>query len=134
MTDPASLVLGITPLLLGAINAYGAIYAKCKAYQQYAKLVLRLQRQLETQRCLFRNECHFLLRLVIADERTIQSMLANAHHGEWGSGSIDQQLRKRLDGNYDTCVKIVEDICDRLEDLEQELKRFDSIPLQRRQV
>ncbi|KAH8702245.1 hypothetical protein BGW36DRAFT_290100 [Talaromyces proteolyticus] len=130
MTDPVSLVLGITPLVVGAINVYSTIHAKFKTYRKYSREILRLNRQLEIQRRVFLNECHFLLRLVVTDERTIWAMLSNTRHDEWASRSIDQQWRRYLDENYDTCLKIVEEINEKLEELGVKFNHFDSISAQ----
>lgn len=131
MADPASLVLGLAPIVLSAIGAYSAIYAKFKTYRQYSRVLLRLNRQFETQHRLFLNECHFLLRLVINDECTIRAMLANSQHAKWAGGSINQQWKTCLDKNYEACLRIVEEIDERLAELSTELNRFDSIPAQR---
>lgn len=131
MTDPASLVIGLTPIVLSAIGAYSTIYGKFKTYRQYSRILLRLNRQFETQHRLFLNECHFLLRLVVRDEGTIRGMLANSQHIKWTDGSVNQQWRTCLDKNYDTCLGIVEEIDERLAELSAELSRFDSVPAQR---
>lgn len=131
MADPASLVLGLAPIVLSAIGAYSAIYAKFKIYRQYSRVLLRLNRQFETQHRLFLNESHFLLRLVVNDECTIRAMLANSQHAKWTSGSINQQWKTCLDKNYETCLRIVEEIDERLAELSTELNRFDFIPAQR---
>jgi uncharacterized small protein (DUF1192 family) len=131
MVDPVSLVTGITPLVLSAIGAYSAIHTKFKTYRQYSRVLLRLNRQFETQHRLFLNECHFLLRLVVSDECTIRAMLADSQHTKWTGGSINQQWKRCLDNNYDTCLKIVEEIDERLAELSAELNRLNSVPAQR---
>jgi hypothetical protein len=134
MTDPASLILGITPLVLQAVKAYGTIYAKCKLYHQYAGIVQRLYKQLGTQRCLFLNECRLLLRLVVDDERLIRAMLKNDQHEEWDDPTLREQWILSLDDNYDACMRIVEEICRGLQGLEEDLQRFDSVAVQRQPV
>ena len=131
MADPVSLTLGITPLVISALSAYTAIYGKFQTYRQYSRAILRLHRQFETQRRLFLNECHFLLRLVVSDEHTIRAMLANPKHTKWTDSSINRRWKKCLEANYDTCLKIVEEIDEGLTELRKELNQFDSIQAQR---
>lgn len=130
MADPVSLVTGLTPIVLSAIGAYRKIHSKLKTYRQYSRVMLRLNRQFETQHRLFLNECHFLLRLVVSDECTIRAMLANSQDTRWTGGHINQRWRTHLDKNYDTCLRIVEEIDERLAELSAELSRFDSVPAQ----
>uniref|UniRef100_A0A093V9Z9 Lon protease like 2, peroxisomal n=1 Tax=Talaromyces marneffei PM1 TaxID=1077442 RepID=A0A093V9Z9_TALMA len=134
MADPVSLVTGLVPLMVTAIGAYSAIYAQFKTYRQYSRVLLRLNRQFETQHRLFLNECHFLLRMVVSDEGTIRAMLANSQHTKWTGVHINQQWKTCLDKNYDTCLRIVEEIDEKLTELSTELSRFDSIPAQRQDI
>ncbi|PYI05902.1 hypothetical protein BO78DRAFT_446785 [Aspergillus sclerotiicarbonarius CBS 121057] len=105
--DPVSLILGITPLVIEAIKTYRVLHAKFKAYRQYSKILRRLHTQLETQSCLFLNECRLLLRLVVGDEVRIKAMLADERHEGWDAESLDHQWRQHLDQNYDTCTNII---------------------------
>ncbi|PWY87812.1 hypothetical protein BO94DRAFT_556302 [Aspergillus sclerotioniger CBS 115572] len=125
--DPVSLILGITPLVIEAIKIYRVIHSKCKAYRQSSKLLKRLHTHVDTQKCLFLNECHFLLRLVMDDDVSIRAMLADELHAGWNAGWLNQQWRQHLDLHYDTCTRIVEEVCGSLEELHHDLRQLDPI-------
>lgn len=134
MADPASLALGIPPLVALAIQTYGTIYQKAQIYCRYASVVQRLCKHLETQRQLFLNECHFLLQLVVDNKRTIRAMIADAGHAHWADRSLAQRWTDCMGRNYEACTGIVEEIHEKLRGLDEQTRMFYSIPLERQQV
>ncbi|KAL4909338.1 hypothetical protein BDW74DRAFT_80223 [Aspergillus multicolor] len=133
MAHPASLALGIAPLVALAIKTYDSLYNKTQIYRQYAGIVGRLFKNLATQRQLFLNECHFLLRLVLDDKRIIQAMVADGDHAKWDDMYLVQEWAYRLGSSYRACTGIVEEINDSLNGLEKEIRNFYSISLERQQ-
>lgn len=129
--EPVSLALGVLPLLGGAIKAYKSAHKKFKVFRHYSREIARLRKHIDRQRQFFVNESHLLLRAAIDDEAIIESMLEDAEHARWRSKWLESRLREHLAKNYAVCQDIVIEIEAAMGDLQQELRCFDELALQR---
>ena len=127
MADPASLALGIIPLVGVAVKSYATVYKKLSTLIHYSATIKRYQKRFKFQRRIFENECHLLLRLAIPDDGAIGLMKADPDHSNWTDDSIDNDLKQHLGENYEPCLDIVRDIRKALDVIEEQLQSFDAV-------
>ncbi|KAM7194208.1 hypothetical protein V8F33_007354 [Rhypophila sp. PSN 637] len=132
MADPASLALGIIPLVGVAFKSYAAVYKKISTFVHCSTKLQRIHKRFKFQRRIFENECHLLLRFAIPDTATINSMKTNPDHENWSKKTIDDELKQQLGANYELCLEVVHDIGSALSWLQDQLRGFDA--LQRHQL
>jgi hypothetical protein len=134
MADPASLVLGILPLIVSALTAYRSTYSKFKIFQNYSREVKRLLTKVEAQKQIFKNESQRLLRVAVRERHIINAMAADYRDDGWSHPEMEKRIREGLRDNYDCCRNIVEEITLTLSELEDGLSVFRSFEDQRQEV
>ncbi|PVH71685.1 hypothetical protein DL98DRAFT_503310 [Cadophora sp. DSE1049] len=130
MADPASLALGVIPLVGVVIKSYKEVYSKLKTFRHCSSTVQRVQKKLKFQRRVFENECHLLLRFVLDDDSVVADMKSDSDHDNWKDKGLDRQMRERLSQNYKACLQIVEDIRSAIEGMAEELRCFHVLAIQ----
>jgi hypothetical protein len=134
MADPVSLVLGILPIVAGALKAYRSAYSKFKTFRHYNREVKRLLTKVDAQRQIFKNETHRLLRAVIQEKEIVNAMAADYKDDGWYDLNHEERFRNNLKDNYECCRALVEEITLTLAELEDELAVFRAFEEQRQQV
>jgi hypothetical protein len=132
--DPVSLTLGILPLLGAAIKAYGAVNEKIKICRHHCREIRRARAAFESQKSIFHNEVHLLIRPVVNDGRTIDRMLKDPSHPKWTCSVLNDAMRKALAGNYESCRDTITAIGEEIEELEESLQGFTKFIQQRKKV
>lgn len=132
--EPASLVLGVLPVLGGAIKACRLIHKKLKTFRHYSRELRRIQKQIERQWHFFTNEIHLLLRPVIDDEFIVEGMLSDARHQQWASRKLEGAMRESLGKNYEACRDVIEEFRTIIESLHGLFQCFDELTSQCKRV
>lgn len=133
--DPASLSLGLIPIIGGSIKLYRASQSRLKTFRHYSGEVNRVRKQFERQRQFFLNEVHLALRLVVDDESLVREMVDDGNHPQWKSQSLGRTMLQRLnENNCEVLNEIVGDIGKTIKDVKEGLKCFDCLEEARREV
>lgn len=121
--EAAGLVLGVLPLLISAAEHYEDVFRPFKRYRKYAPELKLYQQQLETQKTIFRNECHLLL-ATLTGSQTAKGMLKESKHPSWVDLELDARFGRQLGDSGSTCKTIIELIRGKLEEIEEETEKF----------
>lgn len=131
--DPASLALGVIPLIASVVKSYRVIYAKLMMFRHYSSHVQRIQKKFKVQRRIFENECHLLFRFAL-DDSTIAAMKLDPSHPNWSDQDLDDKFRSHFDQNYESLLEIVREVREAAEDMERELGYFAVLEEQQKKV
>ena len=132
--EVGSLVVGILPILVGAVRAYSSISTKISTYRHYSSEVRRLQMRFQVQQQNLLNEGQLLLHIVVEDGQTRAEMLGSFEHALWNDRRLNEQLKKHLGNNYECCKNIIEECQACLEEFDKELKCYDILLSQKVKV
>ena len=131
--EVAGLGVGILlPLVVEALKGYSTTRKQLKTYRAYSNEVRRLYNHFGIQRDNYFNECQLLLQDLVGDDA--EDMLDDCSHHRWGDSDLAERIRKRLENNYDNCVRIMKAIKETLEEVAEELKPFDVLLSEKSQV
>lgn len=119
----ASLVLGVLPILVSAVEHYDHIRKLFARYRKFDDEFHRFQRGLGTQYALYRTEVNLLLRRVLGQEQATQ-MLEDPKHQLWRDTSVDSRIKKHLGLNGPSSVEIVQTIEELLRGIREKEKYF----------
>ncbi|RMI93879.1 hypothetical protein CDV36_016520, partial [Fusarium kuroshium] len=128
--EPASVTLGVFPLVGGAIKGWKVIHKKFSVFRHYSRELQRLDKQVDRQSHFFTNEVHLLLRHALEGvdkERTIVLMLEDPNHPRWKSDELEVGMRGVLGKDYGTCLNIIDDIRSTTDGLEALFCCFDEL-------
>ncbi|KAF6826833.1 hypothetical protein CMUS01_09270 [Colletotrichum musicola] len=124
MAELALGIVGIAPLIGGAIKAYKEVNLKLKLFRHSSKEVNKVHKVLRIQRQVFVNECRLWLKFIIDDDETAMGMALDPNHDRWGDPELDSSFKSRLKDNYDTWLDTTKDISESIEELEGSLAAF----------
>ncbi|KAK2018381.1 hypothetical protein LZ32DRAFT_599807 [Colletotrichum eremochloae] len=124
MAELALGVLGVVPLIGGAIKTYKQVHGKLKLFRHCSKEVKKVQKVLGVQRQVFANECRLWLRFIQEDDEVASAMASDAEHDGWDDAHLEAALQSRLKDNYETWLEICRDISGRIKELEANLDAF----------
>ncbi|WYZ44004.1 hypothetical protein EsH8_VII_000440 [Colletotrichum jinshuiense] len=124
MAELALGIIGIVPLIGGAIKAYKQVNGRLKAFRHCSNEVKKVRKVLGIQQQVFSNECRLWLRFAIDDDEIASDMASDPEHENWGDASLESSLRTRLKNNYKPWVEIVQDITRYIEELENVIEQF----------
>ncbi|KAI0553263.1 hypothetical protein F4679DRAFT_580931 [Xylaria curta] len=122
MADPATLALGIAPLVLSAIEGFKNVRSRFRILRSHDRVLRRLRRSFTTQSHIFLDECHLLL-LRVADQDAVISMLADDQSELWSDPSLDNKLKEHLGRKFEDVQEIIEEIRAQLKALDEGLNR-----------
>lgn len=128
-----SLVFGVLPVLVEALKSYSIISDKVHTIRHYSKEFKIIALQLRVQNAIFLNETRLLLRSV-EDERAVESMLDDTADTRWTSRDMDTKLKTVLHHNLGLCRNIVEEVKDVVNELQEEMGKFDVLLHRRSKV
>jgi hypothetical protein len=134
MADPASIAVGVIPLVAVAFKSYTAVHSKFSTFVHCSNRVAQFQKRLKFQRRIFENEGHLLLRFAIDDEAVIASMKRNHSHEKWAESEVDEKLKQKLGDNYQDCLEIVQDTKKALDSIQEQLDAFNEFIKYQRKV
>lgn len=132
--DPASLALGVLPVVGGAIQAYRSLQKTFKAYCHYSRDVRRLRKHFNREEQFFLNETQLLIRPAGDDDAIVECMIGDSSHPSWLGDDLEKRLRKYLGKSYNVWQGILEDVNAEIETFKAKLQCFDEIALQRQMV
>ncbi|KAK2765772.1 hypothetical protein CKAH01_15576 [Colletotrichum kahawae] len=124
MAELALGVVGVVPLIGGAIKAYKEVNTKLKLFCQSSKQIKRMHQRLKTHRQVFANECRLWLAFVIDDDVLASEMASDSEHDGWNDTGLDASFRSQLKDNYDVWLEINTEICQKIDSLETSLANF----------
>lgn len=135
--EVAGLVLGVLPLIVGAIENYEKIGDLFLTYRRYSKEVKKFNTELGVQRVIFQNECVLLLSQVVDDERALHDMFNEpAHnlrqrlrHEDSLERKLVQRMNERVYDSHQQIVALLELIRQTLEQIYGETKDYEGEPL-----
>ena len=131
--EAAGLALAILPLILSTAKGYDNIWGPFLRYKRYAKEAKIYSKELFIQRTVFRNACRDLLEKVIEHDAA-SSMLDLLTKETWSDCQLNDRLLEQLGESKQACIKIVELIEERLQDIEEENNKFGAVVKRERQV
>ncbi|KAF3800992.1 hypothetical protein GCG54_00010269 [Colletotrichum gloeosporioides] len=124
MAELALGIVGIVPLIGGAIKAYKEVNQKLKLFRHSSKEVKKTHKVLRIQRQVFANECRLWLAFGIEDDETATQMASDPEHDGWNDPSLDASLRNRLKDNYDIWLEVNAGIVNTIDSLDTSLVSF----------
>lgn len=127
MAELALGVVGVVPLIGGAITAYKEVNRKLKLFRHRSKETRKLQKVFRIQRQVFANECRLWLKFVIEDDDIAAGMASDPDHDGWSGPNLDASLRSRLRENYDTWHDITAEISQSIGTLEAEITSLEEL-------
>ena len=87
-------ILAALPLLISAAEHYREGLQPFKEWKRYPLEVEAFSRDLEGQRCLFRNTCEALLRAILSEEmgaETLEALLAEPGGEAWKDARFERK-------------------------------------------
>lgn len=122
--DPASLALGILPLLGNTVKVYKCVRDNFKTFRHYSAEVKRIRKLFERQQGYFLNEVELVLRLVLQDQDIIKAMMKKPAHAQWQADSLKEKLNVLLGRNSTSMIDIVNDINESIAALQKAFQCF----------
>ncbi|CAG8972378.1 hypothetical protein HYALB_00007131 [Hymenoscyphus albidus] len=119
-----SLVIGIVPLLVSAVENYEVTFEPFVIFCRYSKEMKNFKTKLEVQQRVFLNECQLLLRMVGGELVVIQKDPNHHHRSDSG---VSEQLAELIGSSYDSCRSIVVLMNETLEKIKKETSGFDDV-------
>ncbi|KAH7145485.1 hypothetical protein B0J13DRAFT_553569 [Dactylonectria estremocensis] len=127
MAELALGILGVVPLIGVAIKSFRHVSSTLRDFRHYSSKVERIRKRLKLQRQTFTNECNILLRLVLDDDDTVSAMVSNSEHKNWTNLQLDGDLRAQFGESYEAWFDLVQEICDRIAEVDNCLHCFDAL-------
>lgn len=128
MAELALGIVGIAPLVGGAIKAYKEVNSRLKLFRHSSKEVKKVHKVLRIQRQVFVNECRLWLKFIIEDDETAMAMASDPDHDRWADPELDASFKSRLKDNYNAWLETTKDVSEGIEELEANLTVFKEEP------
>jgi hypothetical protein len=122
--EVAGVCLGVLPVLLEAVKAYSSLSRSLRIFRHYSSELKLIERQFLVRRGMFQNECCLFLRL-LGDDRAAKDMVDNESDDRWFDEGLDAKLGAALQDNIILCRIAIEASKDAIDDLQEELHKFD---------
>ncbi|KAI8217147.1 hypothetical protein K4K54_011938 [Colletotrichum sp. SAR 10_86] len=122
MAELALGIVGVVPVVLGAITAYKHVTVKVKLFRHSFKEVKRMYKILRTQRQVFSNECLLWLEFVINDSDVASAMASDPGHEGWNDPRLDSAFQSRLKDNYEPWLEVTKEIAEAVHSIENRLE------------
>lgn len=117
----AGVVLGSIPLAIAALEHYMDGIRAIKHWQNYARELKSLKRNLNTERVKFQNVCETLLVGIVPSSK-IEAMIDDPFGAQWHEGEMSRKLRVRLWRSFKLFEETVQDMEEAIKEL---MKRLD---------
>lgn len=117
------LTLAILPLIVNQLDGYVRGIEKVRLLRRYKRELAAYSRGLATQRTLLINTLEQALDGIVTDGDELSSLICNPLEGQqrWNDPILQDQLRRRLDRNYNVFVDNVTGLSELLERLSKKL-------------
>lgn len=116
--EVAGLILGIFPVLVEGAKIAVAHASQFKKLKVWRFQLESLRGELSTQKTLFTNLVTLLLQDII-DAVAVSELLRDAHSSSWKEEDNEKRLRDRLGNSYETVCRLLEDLSNELDSLQQ---------------
>lgn len=131
--EVAGLVFGILPILIEVVKSYSDVADGLQTFRHWSKEVKSIALALNTQNVIFLNYCRLLLRLV-EDDKAAEDMLENRSDQRWTSKELNDKLNVVLKDSLELCRSIIEETKDVIDEMKEEMRKFDHIKAQKKMV
>ncbi|KAF3012347.1 hypothetical protein E8E14_005597 [Neopestalotiopsis sp. 37M] len=125
--EPASLVLGIPPLVAGAIKGYGSVKKNLDIFKHHSRELKRMQKSLNIERDVFLRETETMVLVVVDDYTLVASMLEDPEHPQWRSVAVDRTLKEVLGRSYDEYCETIKTISTAIQEIQTEFDCCDTL-------
>ncbi|KAI1379209.1 hypothetical protein F4677DRAFT_361736 [Hypoxylon crocopeplum] len=130
MSDPVSLTLAITPLVIEVVKGFQTLKTKLNIFSHYSREVKRIQSSFLIQRDFFQSECEILLKKAAVDTSQANELFEARQVNE-ASRELVNALSKYLGRRHEAFETTFKDIRSSLQSLQGELESFDEIDRKR---
>jgi hypothetical protein len=127
------LVFGVLPVLIEVVKSYSTVADGLHSLRHYSKEVKSISLQTGVQNGIFLNHCRLLLRLV-EDEKVVEGMLEDRSDRRWTSKELNDRLNAVLKDSFELCHSIIEQTKDSIEEMKEEMGKFDVLKDRKQQV
>ncbi|ETS87071.1 hypothetical protein PFICI_00899 [Pestalotiopsis fici W106-1] len=124
--DAASLILGILPLVAGAIKGYGVLKKKSDIFRHYSRELKRIQKSLNVERDVFLCETETMVLAAIDDYSLVGCMIEDPDHPQWRSTTVEESFKEVLGRSYDEYYDTIKSISQAIQEIQTELDCFDA--------
>jgi hypothetical protein len=131
--EVAGLAVGVVPILVEVVKSYSTVREKVRTFRHCTQEVKEISADFCVIQITFKNEVRWLLR-AIQNEQQAKSILDDGEDWRLVSGELSTQLHAVLKDSYGTCCDIMERTKLILEEMEDELEKFDVLLIEKSQV
>lgn len=122
-------VVGLLPVIVQGVVGYRKIRTLLAQVRACSNELRTLEIDVEVQEGRFLNEWELVLHSAdINDDKpkgqTVRAMIEDPNHSMWRDSELDDRLRQCLERSYDVCAKIIDNIVETLQDIQQGLVSF----------
>ncbi|KAG4280603.1 hypothetical protein FPRO06_11936 [Fusarium proliferatum] len=119
-------VVGVLPVIVQGVVGYRKIRTLLAQVRACSNELRTLEIDVEVQEGRFLNEWELVLHSAdINDDKpkgqTVRAMIEDPNHSMWRDSELDDRLRQCLERSYDVCAKIIDNIVETLQDIQQGL-------------
>ncbi|KAI9810423.1 MAG: hypothetical protein M1832_001350 [Thelocarpon impressellum] len=129
--EVASVVLGVLPLVVAAVEHYDAVARPFYRFRNFASEVKAFQGRLRTQKAIFREACRALLLAHIPDASLVKKLLEG--DAVAGEPEVDEAFARSLGESADTYKGVIKSIEDQLSKVEEEASKLGCVIYQSQQ-
>ncbi len=109
--EVVSLMLGIAPLIISAVENYETTFQPFVAYRRYSREIDQFTTRLAVQRTIFNNQCQLLLSAAEKDGRPedvlLENILKDPNHSSRQNEALSNRLEKLLGTSLRDCISIL---------------------------
>ena len=131
--EVAGLALAVLPLLFETVRSYSNVHDSLHTFRHWGSEVFAISFELRIQRDIFFNECRLILQEAV-DAEAAKNMIRNRDDKRWESAELEKKLLAVLEDNLERCCSIIVATSHIVKPLEEEMKRFNVLREQKRDV
>lgn len=120
--EVAGLILGAIPLAVKAFKVYAETVSTVSRYRKYKHSLRDLYHDIGSEYNIYLNICEQLLDGIVEDNTQKAVSLGNPGGDEWRDHRLEEGLKARMAGSYDTFMRIMESMNDAVEEMKALLK------------
>ena len=129
--EVAGVILGVIPIVVEALKAWKTVSSKLRTLRHYSKEIKCVYDKLRVQQCLFENELEVLLSQAGGNGVALAVL---KHAAPANSSKLDAEISDFLGRDGETYFELVQNVAIQLDALRNELKSFDKLTDQKRDV
>jgi hypothetical protein len=127
--DPATiagLVLGVSPLIISAVENYETVFQPFVTYRRYSREIAKFVTRLDAQKAIFNNQCQLLLLTAekdgLPEDVILDNILKDPRHPSRSDRTLNSHLEDLLGASVKTCVSTLRLIQQTLDGITRETK------------